>query len=103
MEKYKFYSIVAAGVLSVFGLWFFLHPDSPWHSRNHYLIAFKEIGGLKEGDAVNVGGLPKGYVEELDLTDSCVWVRVAVLSDIKIPMDSRMRLVNVGLMGKRAV
>ncbi|MDR0516152.1 MAG: MlaD family protein [Fibromonadaceae bacterium] len=98
-----FYSIVASGLLFLLGLWFFLHPNSPWHSRNHYLISFKEIGNLKVGDAVNVGGLRKGYVEELDLTDSCVWVRAAVLAEIKIPLDSKARLVNVGLMGKRAV
>jgi phospholipid/cholesterol/gamma-HCH transport system substrate-binding protein len=98
-----FYYIVAAGVLFLISLWFFFHPNSPWHSRNHYIVSFKEIGDLKVDNVVNVNGLPKGYVERFELTDSCVWTKIAVLSNIKIPVNSRMRVVNVGLMGERAV
>jgi len=98
-----YYSIIFSLALLLFGSWFFFHPNSPWHSRNHYVIAFKEIGNLKEGNAVNVNGLPRGYVEKFELTDSCVWTKVAVLSRVKIPMNSEFRLVNVGLMGERVV
>ena len=98
-----YYSIVFSLLLLLFSLWFFLHPNSPWHSRNHYIVAFEEIGNLKVGNAVNVNGLKKGYVEKFELTDSCVWTKVAVLSKVKIPMDSEFRLVNVGLMGERVV
>jgi phospholipid/cholesterol/gamma-HCH transport system substrate-binding protein len=98
-----YYSIVFSVLLLLFSSWFFLHPNSPWHSRNHYIVAFKEIGNLKIGNAVNVNGLPKGYVEKFELTDSCVWTKVAVLSKVKIPMNSSFRLVNVGLMGERVV
>jgi len=98
-----YYSVVFSALLLLFSSWFFLHPNSPWHSRNHYVIAFKEIGNLKIGNAVNVNGLPKGYVEKFELTDSCVWAKVAVLSAVKIPMDSEFRLINVGLMGERVV
>jgi phospholipid/cholesterol/gamma-HCH transport system substrate-binding protein len=98
-----YYSIVFSVLLSLFSSWFFLHPNSPWHSRNHYVIAFEEIGSLKIGNAVNVNGLPKGYVEKFELTDSCVWTKVAVLSKVKIPINSELRLVNVGLMGERVV
>jgi len=98
-----YYSIVFSVLLLLFSSWFFLHPNSPWHSRNHYFVAFEEIGNLKIGNAVNVNGLPKGYVEKFELTDSCVWAKIAVLSKVKIPMNSEFRLVNVGLMGERVV
>ena len=98
-----FYIIVGICVLSIFCLWFFKHPNSPWHSRNHYWVSFSEIGGLKIRDAVNINGLPNGYVEEFELTDSCVWAKIAVLSKIEIPTDSRIQVINAGLMGERVV
>jgi len=98
-----YYSIVFSVLLLLFSSWFFLHPNSPWHSRNHYIVAFEEIGNLKIGNNVNVNGLTKGYVEKFELTDSCVWTKVAVLSKVKIPVNSEFRLVNVGLMGERVV
>jgi len=98
-----YYSIVFSILLLLFSSWLFLHPNSPWHSRNHYIVAFEEIGNLKEGNAVNVNGLKRGYVEKFELTDSCVWTEIAVLSKVKIPMDSEFRIVNVGLMGERVV
>jgi len=98
-----YYSILFSLALLLFGSWFFFHPNSPWHSRNHYVVAFKEIGNLKIGDGVKVNGLPKGYVEKFELTDSCVWAKIAVLSKVKIPVNSEFRLINVGLMGERVV
>ena len=98
-----FYSGVACVLLSLFGIWFFFHPNSPWHSRNSYSVAFKEIGNLKTGSIVTVNGLEKGYVKGMDLTDSCVWAHIAVLSKVRIPTDSKPRVTNVGLMGERAV
>jgi len=98
-----YYSIIFSILLLLFSSWLFFHPNSPWHSRNHYIVAFEEIGNLKIGNAVNVNGLPRGYVEEFELTDSCVWTKIAVLSKVKIPMDSEFRIVNVGLMGERVV
>jgi len=98
-----YYSLVLSLLLLIFCLWFLLHPNSPWHSRNHYTIAFKEIGNLKIGNAVNVNGLQKGYVEEFELAESFIWTKVAVLSKVKIPVNSEWNLVNVGLMGERVV
>ena len=98
-----YYSIISSILLLLFSSWFFFHPNSPWHSRNHYFVAFKEIGSLKIGNSVNVDGLTRGYVEKFELTDSCVWTKIAVLAKVKIPINSEFRLVNVGLMGERVV
>ena len=98
-----YYSIVLSVLMLLFSLWLFLHPNSPWHSRIHYSVAFKEIGSLKIGQAVKVNGLTKGYVENFELADSCVWAKIAVLAKVKIPTNSEFRLINVGLMGERVV
>jgi len=98
-----FYTIVFFGVLSLFGLWFFLHPNSPWHSRHIYKVSFEEIGNLQVGDQVNVSGMLKGYVKDFSLTDSCVWVDIAVLEGVSIPKDSKFRIANAGLMGERVI
>jgi len=98
-----FYTLVIAGMFGIFSMWFFLHPNSPWHSRNHYFIAFKEIGDLKVGNAVNINGLQMGYVVGFKLTDSHVLTKIAVLSEVKIPLNSKLHVANVGLMGERAI
>lgn len=98
-----FYTIVVFGIFSLFSLWFFFHPNSPWHSRHVYKVAFEEVGNLQVGDQVNVSGMHKGYVKDFELTDSCVWVEIAVLSGVNIPKDSKFRIANAGLMGERVI
>jgi len=100
---WAFYSVVASIILLPLSLWFFLHPNSPWHSRNYYYIDFSEIGNLKINDAVNVNGLTRGRVKEFVLTDSCVLAKIAVLSKIKIPVNSKLHVANIGLMGDRVI
>jgi len=100
---WAFYSVVASIILLPTSLWFFLHPNSPWHSRNYYYIDFNEIGNLKINDAVNVNGLIRGRVKEFLLTDSCVLAKIAVLSKIKIPVNSKLHVANIGLMGDRVI
>lgn len=98
-----FSAIVAIVGMGLFALWFFLHPNSPWHGRNVYVVRFAEIGTLVEGNTVLVNGISQGKVVGSELTDSCVWVKLQVLSEVAIPEDSRFKIVNSGLMGERAV
>jgi len=98
-----FYSVVASIILLPISLWFFLHPNSPWHARNYYFIDFSEIGNLKINDPVNVNGLTRGSVKGFVLTDSCVWAKIAVLTKIKIPVNSKLHIANAGLMGNRVI
>ncbi len=102
-RPWLFYAFIILGFISLFSLWFFLHPNSPWHSRIDYNVAFEEIGDLKKDDYVSVNGLTKGYVKKIELTDSCVWIGVAVLSEVKIPVDSKFNIINAGLMGERMI
>lgn len=103
IDNRVFSAIVAIVGMGLFALWFFLHPNSPWHGRNVYIVRFAEIGTLVEGNTVLVNGISRGKVVGSELTDSCVWVKLQVLSEVAIPVDSRFKIVNSGLMGERAV
>jgi phospholipid/cholesterol/gamma-HCH transport system substrate-binding protein len=103
-ESHKLFNFVMLSLgLGLFSLWFFVHPNSPWHTRNHYIVGFAQVGTLSPGDGVMVNGLPKGKVVSTTLTDSCVWVDVKVLASVQVPRDSRFAVENAGLMGERVV
>lgn len=98
-----FSAVMASIGLTALALWFFLHPNSPWHSRNTYWVAFEEIGTLVEGNTVQINGVPQGSVVQSVLLDSCVWVGIQVRSQAHIPANSTFKIINAGLMGERAV
>jgi phospholipid/cholesterol/gamma-HCH transport system substrate-binding protein len=98
-----FHGILGAVILAIAGLWYFLHPNSPYVERTEYIVLFHEIGSLKPGNGVTVNGLKYGVVRDMQMHGDSVLVTVAVLSHIKIPVNSRFILQNVGLMGERIV
>jgi phospholipid/cholesterol/gamma-HCH transport system substrate-binding protein len=103
-ESHKLFNIVMICFgLGLFSLWFFLHPNSPWHTRNTYVVGFAQVGSLAPGDGVMVNGLSKGKVVSTTLTDTCVWVNMKVLANVSVPRDSRFFIENAGLMGERVV
>lgn len=95
--------VMGSLALAILGAWFFLHPNSPWHSRNTYVVAFDEVGTLAAGNIVQVNGLAKGKVLSSVLTDSCIWVNLEVLAEVPIATDSKFKIINSGLMGERVV
>ena len=100
------FGIVVGGfVFAAFGAWWLLHPDSPRFERAPYDVVFPEIGTLDAGNAVQVNGMKMGEVQKvwLDPDDGMVRVRVGVLKTVPLPEDSRFRVVNVGMVGERAV
>ena len=100
------FGIVVGGfVFAAFGAWWLLHPDSPRFERAPYDVVFPEIGTLDAGNSVQVNGMKMGEVQKvwLDPDDGMVRVRVGVLKTVPLPEDSRFRVVNVGMVGERAV
>ena len=100
------FGIVVGGfVFAAFGAWWLLHPDSPRFERAAYDVVFPEIGTLDAGNVVQVNGMKMGEVQKvwLDPDDGMVRVRVGVLKTVPLPEDSRFRVVNVGMVGERAV
>jgi phospholipid/cholesterol/gamma-HCH transport system substrate-binding protein len=90
-------------IFFVFSLWFFIHPSSPYYSKTKYVLRFSEIGSLSPGNHVQVNGLVKGKIKKVDITDDYIFVTIEILSDMKIPTNSKIRLVSAGFLGEREV
>jgi len=73
--------------------------------RKSYMIdvLFDSVGGLERGDKVTLGGMEVGDVEDLTLEENVIKVRLAIRSEIKIPITSTVKIVDVGLLGGKRV
>ena len=97
-------SVVAVSVLIIcLLLFYFYHPESPYHLKNKYVLKFHEIGTLSVGNRVQVNGLTRGKITSRELTEEAVFVGIEVLAKTQIPENSQFKLVNAGLMGEREV
>ena len=85
------------------GTWYFVHPKSPYIQHTSYEVTFPEVGTLSPGDVVRVNGLAVGSVQKVGLAGDSVLARIAVRADIELPVGSRIRIINVGLVGERVV
>ena len=100
-----FYVVSLACALGAFLLWYLLNPNSPRLERSLYDVLFEEVGTLGVGDPVQYCGLRAGEVRALSLDPATglVRARIGVLKSIAIPEDSRIRVINEGLVGSRVV
>ncbi len=71
--------------------------------RYEFSIVFPEVSGLVAGDKVTVAGIPAGEVLGLQLVDGRVVADVSVDSEIRIPVDSRISVASIGLIGAKNV
>lgn len=94
--------LLAAG-LAIVSAWYFLHPSSPYQQRSDYVIRFKSIGSLSEGNLVRIDGLKYGKVSRIDIDEENFFVTIHILASVKIPVNSSIRLVNAGFLGERQV
>lgn len=94
--------LLAAG-FAIVSVWYFLHPSSPYRQRSDYVIRFKSIGSLSEGNLVRIDGLKYGKVFRIDIDEKNFFVTIRILASVKIPVNSSIRLVNAGFLGERQV
>jgi len=66
-------------------------------------IVFPTVGGLSEGDPVQVAGVQKGRVTAIRLQPDGVRVTISLDRDVHLPADSRISIQNMGLMGEKFV
>lgn len=97
-------ALIASTILvTCLSLFYFKHPESPYHLRNQYVLRFEQIGTLSPGNKVRVNGLSRGEILSANLTEDAVFVTIEVLAHTAIPKNSSFRLINSGLMGEREV
>jgi len=66
-------------------------------------LRFSQVSTLAQDDAVKINGVKLGKVNNIALHKNGVLVRVSVRNDIKIPIDSDIRVQNIGLLGERQI
>jgi phospholipid/cholesterol/gamma-HCH transport system substrate-binding protein len=71
--------------------------------RYELYIVFSTVGGLSEGDPVQVAGVQKGRVTAIQLQSNGVKVTISLDGDVQLPADSRFSIQNMGLMGEKFV
>jgi len=94
--------IVVSIVILVFGI-FFLNDKDPRETFVTYYLRFSQVSTLAQDDAVKINGVKLGKVNNIALHKNGVLVRISVRNDIKIPIDSDIRVQNIGLLGERQI
>lgn len=64
---------------------------------------FPMVGGISEGDAVNVDGVERGVVKSVTLGEKFVEVEMRIDVGTVLPVDSRVHLSAAGMLGERVV
>jgi len=93
--------LAALAVFVVSLLWvkdFRLNQD-----RYELRIVFPTVGGLTEGDPVQVAGVQKGRVTSIRLLPQGVEVTISLEGDVRLPAGSGFSIQNMGLMGEKFV
>lgn len=68
-----------------------------------YTAAFAEVGGLREGDSVQIAGARVGAVQSIELDGAEVRVRFTVDDDIRLGESTSARIGTVTLLGQAAL
>jgi phospholipid/cholesterol/gamma-HCH transport system substrate-binding protein len=95
-------ALVAALLTLVFGLMWFEDQQIGANYRP-VLVHYDRVGGLGVGDPVEVRGIKMGEVEEIDLDDDGVRVRLRLRTDVKLREDAVISIGSAGIMGERMV
>lgn len=95
--------VVAAAAIAVVGtMWFQRFQFA--EKRYAIQVRFTEVGGLVAGDPVHVNGVERGKVEGVELVGPGeVIVQLGIRDDVAVPVDSRIVLKSIGIMGERFV
>jgi phospholipid/cholesterol/gamma-HCH transport system substrate-binding protein len=96
--------LVVLAALAVFLLSLFWMRDFRLNQDRYELhIIFPTVGGLTEGDPVQVAGVQKGQVKAVRLQPQGVEVTISLDGDVRLPVDSRFSIQNMGLRGEKFV
>lgn len=94
--------VVVAALIAVIGtMWF--QKFQVAEKRYSFFVRFDEVGGLVDGDPVQINGVDRGRVVAVTLMPGNVVVEMAVREGVGIPLDSQISLKSVGMMGERFV
>lgn len=94
--------VILAALIAVIGtMWFQKFQLN--EKRYSFFVRFNEVGGLVANDPIQVNGVERGRVQDVGLRRDDVVVEMGVREGLEIPVDSRISLKSIGIMGERFV
>jgi len=94
--------VLLGALVAVIGtMWFQKFQVS--EKRYSFFARFFEVGGLVAGDPIQVNGVERGRVNAVTLQPDHVVAEMAIREGVEIPLDSRIALKSIGIMGERFV
>jgi phospholipid/cholesterol/gamma-HCH transport system substrate-binding protein len=95
-------TIFLAALIFIVGLMWF-QGFKVGRSSYELHAVFPMVGGVDPGDEVNVNGVERGQVKQVTLRERDVLVTMEIDNGTQVPVDSRIILQTVGIMGERIV
>ncbi len=99
--------VVGLFVVAAFGILlvgvYFLKETVPGQRTQTLPVLFEQVSTLQTGDPVKVNGVRMGRVSAIRLLDRMVLAELRLEQGVAIPIDSDVRIQNIGLMGERQV
>ncbi len=95
-------TVLIAAVVLVLGLLWYQGFNIRKNTYEIYAL-FPMVGGITKGDAVSVDGVERGKVAKVTLRDRDVKIAMNMEKNVNIPVDSRVVLQSIGILGERSV
>jgi phospholipid/cholesterol/gamma-HCH transport system substrate-binding protein len=97
-------TLIGAVVLAVAGVFlFFAYSKADLGQVDGYVLTarFEKIDGITVGSDVTMSGIKIGTVvgQELDPQSYLAVVRMSIRNDVKLPLDSSVKVASAGLLG----
>ena len=94
---------VVAGVLALLMALFMMTDPSMFRGRYSVMAVVDNAGGLRRSDPVQMRGVNIGRVMSFVMVPEGVSIELEIEGEYEVPIDSRVRLVGIGLLGGRTV
>ena len=101
---------IGALVLSIIAVFLIGDNRRSWDSKRHFTARFKDVGGLKPGSPVRMGGIDVGQVttvghDDKNPDDHLIYVTVAVAKTeaIRVKPDTKAKVAGKGLLGDKMI
>src|SRR4051812_8084464 len=95
-------TVVTAIVLAIVAI-VWLKEISIAQKKRTYVVTFPSTGGLAASDQVQVNGMRKGQVKDMELAGDHVVVRLELAHDVVVTRPSIVAIRDVGLMGEKVI
>lgn len=103
------YKVGLIGLITILVLYFgimFLKGKDIFNVETSYYTVFDDVSGLYKSNYIYLNGMKVGYIKDITMLDQnakkfLVWI--AVTSDVKIPVDSKIAIFASDILGSKAL